>query len=177
MTNPPEDSRPGSEPGAEHAQPSQPASQYGAPQYGQQPTYPQQPQYGQPYGQQPYGQQPYGQPPYGTYPAQYGGPAKKSRTGLIVGLAVAALVIVAAAVLIPTALSYKVLDRGAVQRDVATQFQQRDGVKIDLTCPQRMKVSTGATYTCTGTTSQGEKVTLHIRITDENSAAYTWSER
>lgn len=65
----------------------------------QQPVQPQQP-YGQPqqtYGQQPYGQQPYGQPmqqPYGQpfEPAQQ--PKKKSKKGLIIGIAVAVLVII-----------------------------------------------------------------------------------
>lgn len=181
MTNPPEGSR-----------------QYGPPPYGQQPSYGQQPPYaGQPtYGAQPpygppygypgpYGQHPqygqpgpYAQPPYGPYGPQYAPPQqKKSHTGLIVGLVVLALAIVAAAVLIPTALSYTVLDPSAVQRDVAAQIEQRDGVKISLSCPQRMKVTTGATYQCTGTTAQGDKVSVTIRIVDAGSAAYTWSAR
>lgn len=76
----------------------------GGPGYGQQPPYGQQPGYGQqPYGapapgygpQQPYGQQPYGQQPYGQQPG-YGAPVpppKKSNTGLIVGIAVLAVVV------------------------------------------------------------------------------------
>lgn len=199
MTNPPEGSEQGSGPGPEHGYPSQPVQPpYGwqqPPPYGQQPSYGHQALYGgqQPYGAQPpsYGQQQpqYGQPPqyvqpgpyahpaYGPYGPQYVQPRKKSQTGLIVGLVVLALAIVAAAVLIPTALSYKVLDPSAVQRDVAAQFQQRDGVRISLSCPQRMKVTSGAAYQCTGTTAQGDKVTLTIRIVDESTAAYTWSER
>jgi hypothetical protein len=39
-----------------------------------------------------------------------------------------------------------------------------------------MTVQTGATYECTGTTKQGEDVTLQITITDEKTPAYTWSE-
>jgi hypothetical protein len=39
-----------------------------------------------------------------------------------------------------------------------------------------MKVESGATYQCTGTTADGEDVLLHIAITDEDSAAYTWTE-
>ena len=39
-----------------------------------------------------------------------------------------------------------------------------------------MTVDAGATYECTGTTADGEDVTLQIPITDEDSAAYTWTE-
>ena len=39
-----------------------------------------------------------------------------------------------------------------------------------------MEVTAGATYECTGTTAAGEEVTLQIAITDEDSAAYTWTE-
>jgi uncharacterized protein DUF4333 len=49
-------------------------------------------------------------------------------------------------------------------------------VAIDLTCPGDMKVRAGATYTCTGTTAEGESVTLRLAITDVKAAAYTWSE-
>lgn len=169
---------------------------YGPPQYGQPPPYGP-PQYGAPgagtygpppYGQPPYGPPPYGQPPYGPPPfgqspygppggAPAGAPPRKSRTGLILALSAAALVVIAAAVVLPLTLGGKVLDRAAVQRDVAAQFEQRDGVKIDLLCPQRMKVTTGATYRCTGTTARGERVTLTIRIANADTNAYTWSER
>jgi hypothetical protein len=69
-----------------------------------------------------------------------------------------------------------VLDPGAVERDVAAQFQEREGVGIALTCPADMEVRADATYECTGTTEAGEDVTLQIAITDEESAAYTWTE-
>jgi len=63
--------------------PQQQSDQFGQQQYGQQP------QYGQP-GQQPgqYGQQPGGQ--FGGYGAE---PPKKKKTGLIVGIAIAAVVL------------------------------------------------------------------------------------
>ncbi|GAA1227773.1 hypothetical protein GCM10009676_07620 [Prauserella halophila] len=88
-------------------------------QYGQQPGYPQQPgpqPYGQPpqpgpygqqdpYGQQPYGQNPYGQgqfgqgqfgqQPYGGYPGGPGGEPPKKKTGLVVGIVAAAVVLLA----------------------------------------------------------------------------------
>jgi hypothetical protein len=39
-----------------------------------------------------------------------------------------------------------------------------------------MKVKAGATYTCRGKTADGESVTLKLTITDEKTAAYTWTE-
>ena len=185
MTNPPY-GQPG-QPGQPYGQPAQPG-------YGGQPAYGQPtPQYGQPapqYGQPGYGQpaQPaYGQPAYGQpvapqygapgqYGSGYGQPAKKSKAGLIAGL-VALLVLVAGAVLLFVFLGGStVLDQGAVERDVAAQFQEREGVAVELTCPADMEVSSGATYECTGTTERGEDVTLQIAITDAESAAYTWTE-
>jgi Interferon-induced transmembrane protein len=72
---PPYPGQPGSESPPGWAQAQQPPPGYGAPGYGQQPTYGQ-PTYGQPaYGQQPpYGQPGYGPPPYGGQPG-YGMPA------------------------------------------------------------------------------------------------------
>ena len=49
-----------------------------------------------------------------------------------------------------------------VERDVAAQFEHREGVAIDLDCAGRMKVRTGASYTCTGVTAKDESVTLKI---------------
>ena len=69
-----------------------------------------------------------------------------------------------------------VLDRAAVERDVAAQFEQREGVAIDLTCDEEMRVETGESYPCTGVTADGEEVELQITITDENFAEYTWTE-
>ena len=64
----------------------------------------------------------------------------------------------------------------AVERDVAAQFQEREGVSVELDCGDDMEVIEGATYECDGTTADGESVTLRIAITDEKSAAYTWTE-
>ena len=177
MTNPP------------YGQPGQPGQPYGQPGYGQpaQPGYgqPAQPGYGQPapqYGQpaQPaYGQPGYGQPQYGApgqYGPGYGAPAKKSKAPLIAGL-VGLLVVVVVAVLLFVFLGGStVLDPAAVERDVSAQFQEREGVAVQLDCPDDMEVSANATYECTGTTERGEDVTLQIAITDEASAAYTWTE-
>jgi hypothetical protein len=111
-------------------------------------------------------------------PGSYGRPApeSKARVGLIAAVTAAFLVLIAAAVVTALRLSSTVLDRTTVERDVAAQFEQREGVAVDLSCAEEMKVRTGATYDCTGTTADGEDVTLRIAITDEDTAAYTWTE-
>jgi Domain of unknown function (DUF4333) len=85
------------------------------------------------------------------------------------------LVAAGVAVLLVLLLSSTVLDRGAVERDVAEQFQAREGVVVTLSCDEEMTVEQGATYRCVGTTEQQEEVTLQITITDARTAAYQWS--
>ena len=82
----------------------QPYSQppYGQQPYGQQPYDGQQPysqpSYGQqPYGQQPYGQQPYGQQPHGQPPADKKKAGGSGRKPLIIGIAAAAVAVIALA--------------------------------------------------------------------------------
>jgi hypothetical protein len=153
-----------------YGQPAPGPAPSGAPQYGQ-------PQYGQPpYGQPQYGQPQYGQPQYGQ--PQYGqpGPAGKSKAGLIALIAGIAVLLIVGVVVLVISLQSTVLDATAVERDVAAQFEQREGVSIDLDCADDMKVQKDATYECKGTTADGESVTLKIAITDEKSAAYTWTE-
>ncbi|MCW2583724.1 MAG: hypothetical protein JWQ53_2514 [Klenkia sp.] len=145
--------------------------QYGPPgQYGQSSPYGPGGQYGQSGpGQQQYGQQ-------GSWQAgNQGAPAKKGKTGLIVGLIALAVVVIAAAIILPLVLGGTRLDPQAVQRDVATQFEERESVAVDLTCPDDMDVSVGETYQCTGTTADDEDVAISIEITSDEGA-YTWQE-
>jgi hypothetical protein len=87
-------------------------------------------------------------------------------------------VLIAGGVVAALTLGSTVLDPAAVERDVAAQFEQVEGVKIRLNCPDDMKLESGAEYTCTGTTADGEEVRLAIRITDPpGDAKYTWTER
>jgi hypothetical protein len=141
--------------------------QYGQPGYGQPGGVPGQPLHGQlpPYGQPPFGS-PYGQPP----------PARKSRAGLIAALAGALVLLVAGGIVLAFALRSTVLDPRSVERDVAAQFEQREGVAVDLDCADDMSVEKGASYQCTGVTADEEAVTLQITVTDEVQAAYTWTE-
>jgi hypothetical protein len=158
---------------------------YGSSPYGHHPHYgtgPQLQPYGEPtlpYGVPPYGTQPYGPPRYGAPGQQFGpppGPPQKSKVGLIAFLTGVALVVIAAVVVLVMTLRSTVLDATSAERDVAAQFEQREGVAIDLNCPDDMEVRRGATYTCTGKTADGESVTLRLTITDAKTAAYTWTE-
>jgi hypothetical protein len=92
-------------------------------------------------------------------------------------LAAVVVVVVAVAVAVSLAVRTRVLDRSAVERDVAAQFQEHEGVAIRLSCADSMALTTGATYRCQGSTAEGEKVTLLIRVTDATKARYTWSEQ
>jgi uncharacterized membrane protein len=171
-----------------------PPQPYGQPPYGQPQPYGQ-PPYGQPqpYGQPPYGQpppygpQPYGAPqydpgqyvPYGAPGQQFGppaAPAPKSKVGLIAVLTGVVLLVIAGVVVLVLSLRTTVLDAASAERDVAAQFEQREGVALDLTCPNDMTVKAGATYTCTGKTADGEPVTITLAITNARTAAYTWTE-
>jgi uncharacterized membrane protein len=190
MTNPPQgdDERGEGSPGPydPDRQATRPVPSYERPQqphgqpYPSQPYGPPQPpgRYGPPpqYGAPQYGAPQYGPPQYGA--PQYGHPAppKKSRVGLVAAVTAGLLVLIAGAVALALSLSSTVLDRNAVERDVAAQFEEREGVAIDLDCAEEMKVESGATYECTGTTADGEDVTLRIAITDEDTAAYEWTE-
>src|SRR5688572_12802615 len=158
--------------GPRYGDPSQP---YGQPGYV--------PGYGQQYGQAGYpppghDQPPYGQPAYGqpgpgqaAYDPQYGGPGapdgatrtKRSPLRLLLGLITLALLLVLAVVLADW-LGPTVLDAGAVERDVAAQFEEREGVAIDLSCDEQMVLDAGRSYECTGLTADGEDVTLEITV-------------
>jgi hypothetical protein len=92
----------------------------------------------------------------------------------VLGL-LALVAIVVAATVLPGLLNSTALDPEAVQRDVAEQFEQREGVPLDLRCSDRMTVETGRSYECEGTTADGEPITITITIAGED-ASYTWSE-
>ena len=156
-----------------------PPQQFGPPGHYQAPQH-EQPPYGPP-GQ-------FGAPGQFGQPAQFGqsavpgqyelpqAPTRKSRVGVLVGATALILALIAIGVVLAMHLGPTVLDRAAVERDVAAQFEQLEGVAVDLSCPQEMKVETGAEYRCTGTTADGEEVTIAIRIQDERNGDYTWTE-
>jgi hypothetical protein len=119
-------------------------------------------------------------PGHGQQYGQYGGweqpppPRRKRRFGPLFGLLVLALLI-GLAFTLPARLGSKRLDPDAVQRDVAAQFEQREGVALDLSCDQQMTVEDGKTYECDGTTADGDPVTITIAI-EGTDGDYTWSD-
>ena len=160
-----------------------PPPQHGQPPYGQPWGPPGQPPYGQPWGQPQYGQPWAGQPQYGQpqhgqpwgAPPSYPPASRRSRKGLVAGIVVP-LVLLLVAIVLARLFGDTVLDTSAVEDDVAEQFQEIEGVAVDLTCDDEMQVEQGADYECTGTTADDEEVTIRIVITDEQTAAYTWEE-
>lgn len=85
-----------------------------------------------------------------------------------------AVLLVVAALTLPSPLGSTRLDPAAVERAVAGQFQEREGVALDLSCEDDLPVRDGATYSCAGRTADGEPVTLTITLTGENGD-YTWN--
>jgi hypothetical protein len=160
-----------------------PPQQAGGPVYGQQGYGQQQPPpaYQPAFGPPPGGQQaPYGQyggqttPPWPPGPPSAPPPDRKRRR-LIFALEAVALALVVGVGTLIYVLSSTRLDRAAVERDVAAQFEERNGVELDLECRHRMIVRPGADYECEGTTADGEEIEIRIMIENENGA-YTWAE-
>jgi uncharacterized membrane protein len=110
--------------------------------------------------------------PYGPVPAP-----KRSRVGAIAGGTLLLVLLIAGAVVAALTLGPRILSREATERDVAAQFEQINGVAIDLECPADMVLTSGAEYTCIGTTEDGQEVELAISVTDPpGDAEYTWAE-
>ena len=118
---------------------------------------------------------PWGQPPPAWAPPPPPARRDRTRTLLVAALVVIVVAIAGAVALLVYVLSSTVLDRSAVESAVAEQFEQREGVPLELECDERMIVRPGADYECEGTTADGEDVEILITVTDENGA-YTWVE-
>ncbi len=180
---PPNGAPPYGPPGQPYGQPpSGGPEQYGHPPYLQPPGGPQ--HSGGPYGQPTTAPGAYGPGPYG--PGHFGPPhgpgatppARRSRVRLIAGGTLLLVLLIAAGVVAALTLGPRILNREAAERDVAEQFEKLNGVAIDLECPDDMALESGAEYTCTGVTDDGEEVDLVIAVTDPpGDAEYTWSER
>jgi len=101
--------------------------------------------------------------------------ARRSRAPFYGGVLVVGLLIVLALALSRwLGLGPTLLDTGEVERDVATQFEERYAVGVDVDCPQGMEVAEGRDYECDAETDDGEDLELVITITDEEQAAYSW---
>ena len=112
------------------------------------------------------------------FPGEPGSGRPRRRLVLVAaGAGVLAAAGLAVVLIDPTLFGRTVLDRGAVQRDVAGQFQQREGVAVTLDCPGDMPLVTGGSYRCAGTTATGEHVAVRIVVTATRPPAYTWTAR
>lgn len=172
-----------------HSQPGP----YGSSPYGPPPQYGPPPRYGQPdqYGQSGGWGPPTGGPgrsggwgpPSGQFPDQqgfpggWGPPAPPARTPSRrprrLGLLLLAVLLVAAALTLPSPFGSTRLDPAAVERAVAGQFEDREGIALDLSCAEELPVRAGATYSCAGRTTDGEPVTVTITLRGEDGD-YTW---
>ncbi|TWS19861.1 DUF4333 domain-containing protein [Tsukamurella asaccharolytica] len=140
-----------------YQQPQQPP-QFGQDQFGQQPGHPQ-------FAGQQFGQQ-YGQP-------QFGGP-KKSKTGLIVGLAAAAIIVIVAVVVLvgwlTGAFFSKKFDNAQVNQGVTkvlTESYNETDTK-DVSCKtDGVKVKSGETFTCSATIG-GKAKTVQVTVLDDD---------
>ncbi len=102
-------------------------------------------------------------------------PARRSRAPFYGGvLLIGLLVVLALALSRWLGLGPTLLDTGEVERDVASQFEERYDVGVDVDCPQGMEVAEGRDYECDAETDDGEDLELVITITDEEPAAYNW---
>jgi hypothetical protein len=143
--------------------------------YGQTQQYPGYSQ--QQYGTQQYGQQAY-QPPGYAPPSQpdWAAPPrrKRSRAGMFAILGViAAVVIVGGVVLALTVFGKKTFNADALNRDIASQYHDKFGETIQVTCPSGQRVTKGASFTCEGKKANGESGKIEIKITSADGD-YTW---
>jgi hypothetical protein len=102
-------------------------------------------------------------------------PTRRSRLPFYGGVLVIGLLVVLALVLSRwLGLGPTLLEPGQVERDVATQFEERYDVGVDLDCPHGMEVVEGREYECDAETDDHEDLEIVLTITDEEQVAYTW---
>ncbi len=158
-------------------------------QWGQQPP-PQGQQFGgYPQAQQPFGQDQFGQPQFGQpgQPQQYagqqfgqqfgqplpGGP-KKSRTGLIIGIAAAAIIAIVVLVLLigwaTGAFFGKKFDNAKVDEGVTKVLKEsyNESDTKDVSCKtDGVKVKEGETFSCSATIG-GKQKTVTVKVLDSD---------
>ncbi|MFI2230567.1 DUF4333 domain-containing protein [Nocardia testacea] len=149
-------------------QPQPPQQQWGDPNQQPQWSDPNQQQWGQQPQQQP--QQQWGQPnqqQWGQQPQPSGGGKK---TGLIIGVALLAVVLVVGAVVgILTLTAKDQLDQAAVQTGVAKVLADSYGIDDvkDVQCPAGQEVAVDATFTCDLKVG-GEAKKVNVKITKDD---------
>jgi Domain of unknown function (DUF4333) len=160
--------RPAADAGPAAAPPPQPAQ---APWGPAQPPYGTAPGSTAPYGTAP----PYGGAPSGAWPP--GAPAeppRRRRTGLIIGIVVGGIVVLAAlAVGAVLVFGSTTLDSGKAQSAIAQGTQKQFGVApTDVHCPSGIAAKAGSTFTCTAKL-QGQPISFTVRQSDDKGNV-TW---
>ncbi|BDD82645.1 hypothetical protein TPB0596_24080 [Tsukamurella pulmonis] len=177
--------------GAPSGEQTQISLQYQGGQWGQPPQggqIPGQPMQGQPYGgyQQPQTPQ-FGQDQFGQQPAQFAGQQfgqqfgqppnlngpRKSKTGLIIGIAAAVVIAIVALVLLigwATGVFFgKKFDNAKVNEGVTTVLKEsyNESDAKDVSCnTDGVKVKEGETFTCTANVGGKEK-TVSVKVLDD----------
>ncbi len=145
----------------------QPPAGYGQPDYGQQ----------QPYGQYPAGQQPYGQSPYASgqdaYGQQPGADEGGSGKGLVIGIIVAAVVLIGVAVTAVVLLLGGNDDPEPTPRPTPASTATDDGATEDPTTDDATEDPTDDAPT--GGTVSGGEIAIGEPVTGSIAAGETWT--
>ncbi len=72
-----------------------------------------------------------------------------------------------------TFLGKKTFNADALNRDIASQFHDKFGQTIQVTCPTGQQVTKGATFTCDGKVTGGESGKIEVTVTSADGD-YTW---
>ena len=116
-----------------------------------------------------WGQGPGGYPPLPSQPTSGG----RSRTGLIIGIIVALVILAIVAVLLfiaPGFLVTRVFDTPALQQGVQQVLTNDYGLQVEsVTCGQGIRVDQGATFQCDATVD-GQQVKVPVTVTSSDGA-------
>ena len=115
------------------------------------------------------------QPPagLGPQPGPPYPPAPRRRTGLVIGIVAAGLVVlvglgVGALVLFGT----KTIERSSVESEIVRLTQEQAGVApTDVRCPENVEVAAGGTFNCTATLD-GQQITYTVKQQDDRGNLY-----
>jgi hypothetical protein len=81
------------------------------------------------------------------------------------------VIIVAGGVILTlTVFSKKVFDANAMNRDISSQYKDKFGDTVEVTCPTNQQVKVGATFSCT---IKDKSQKIEVKVTSD-SGNYTW---
>lgn len=88
---------------------------------------------------------------------------------------VVALVVAVALAVLVVRHSPGGLDAATVEREVATEYEGRTGVAVEVSCPEEMPSNSGEVYACEGARADGDVVSIEIQIADPGEDSdYRW---